>query len=342
MFDHPIFEDFFNFKSYRKSLNDQADFFKTSLIKKIITNNLDLTQLFQKIDIDGNNHLDFHEFFSFLKDVDGQLSRDQAEHIYNSIDTDGSNTISLLEFRQWLGGVRPDVVDPQQVFSELIQSVNSTSNKVLSEIFKKYDLNQSNSLDKFEFCKLVKSMKNDITGDELDALFEKFDIDGNGVITMEEFIKILGVESLKKNDRSNSIQYTASPNGYKNFETFEFSSDQSPSTIKTFEQYINVMVGNQFQNESDQKIAPKILKSGKTDIVVTSTKEYMRKIGLSLDGIFCLACKRSPNFISKAEFYNFLTLLRIALDEKDKNAVFEDFDSDGDGEISLRDFKSKF
>ena len=339
VFDHPIFEDYFNFKSYRKNLNEQADYFKTSLIRKIITNNLDLTQLFQKIDTDGNNNLDFNEFSSFLKDVNGQLSRDQIEHIYNSIDTDGSNSISLLEFRQWLGGVRPEIIDPQQVFSELIQRVNLTSSKVLSEIFQKYDINQSNSLDKFEFCKLVKSLKNDITGDELDVLFEKFDIDGDKVITMEEFIMILGVESLKKSTRSNSIQYMASPNGYRNFETFEFSADQSPSNIKNFQQY---MVENKYQRESDPKNAPSFLKSEKTGMVVNLIKEYMRKIGLSLDGIFCLACKKSPSFISKAEFFNFLTMLKVILDEREKIAVFEDFDSDGDGDISLRDFKNKF
>ena len=344
VFDHPIFEDFFNFKSYRKSLTDRADVFKTALIRKIITNNLDLTQLFQKIDTDGNNSLDFHEFSIFLKDVDGQISREQTEHIYNAIDTDGSNSISLLEFRQWLGGVCPEKIDPQKIFSQLIQSVKSTSSKALADVFQKYDLNQSNSLDKFEFCKLVKSMKDDITGDELDVLFEKFDIDGNGVITMEEFVQILGVESLKRSHRTNSIQYMTSPSNYMNFETFEFPADQSPSKIKKFEQYLNVnaQVDAQSRKETEKKNAPIFRESKKTELVVNSIKEYMKKVGLSLDGIFCLACKKSPSFISKAEFYNFLTTIRVVLDESDKLAVFQDFDSDGDRDISFRDFKQKF
>lgn len=370
VFSHVIFQDCFKYTAHKNDLKKGADQLQNKLIIKIMEMNIDLTKLFLMIDRDGNGVLDFHEFGYLLERLDKSINREQIEYIFNSIDEDGNGMLSLLEFRKWLGGVRSSSVDPQKIFSKLLEYIK-TSNYQLSDVFMLYDQNQSNSLDKFEFCKLVKSIKKDISNQELDALFFKFDIDGNGVISIEEFLEILGASKKERTSRSNSMQYLSSPSSFRNYSNdpnFNISpQNQSiypPSSVYQggWNNYpspppqniygafstngfgANPSMYNQNYNTS---VSGMMVYSaggspgGREGTIVANLRGMMYQNGINAEGLFGMVDKSSPFYITLEEFYKFILRLNMQVSEADLNNTFISFDMNGDGKISFDEFRRK-
>lgn len=68
--------------------------------EKIKQENIDIEQLFYKIDTDQSNNLDLVEFSGFVKLVDEHLPQNEVQAIYNYIDSNNDGSISLSEFKE--------------------------------------------------------------------------------------------------------------------------------------------------------------------------------------------------------------------------------------------------
>lgn len=61
----------------------------------------------------------------------------------------------------------------------------------LARSFKIMDDNNSGTLDQYEFTKAINDLGVDINPKDIDGLFKSFDINGDGVINFNEFVRVV-------------------------------------------------------------------------------------------------------------------------------------------------------
>ena len=139
-----------------------------------------LKSLFLKYDTDNSGHLGSDELKTLFKD-DLALTEDQAQMYALLLDRDGSKNVSFEEFRNWMRS------------GEYLQNMNDKSRfsviKQAVDMFKKYDADGSQALDRQEFEKVLVDCGS--TPEVVDGALQALDSDGNGTISFLEFLKWL-------------------------------------------------------------------------------------------------------------------------------------------------------
>ncbi|XP_065651178.1 calmodulin, flagellar-like [Hydra vulgaris] len=139
-----------------------------------------LKSLFLKYDSDRNNYLNRDELKTlFIEDLG--FSTEQCEVYTFLLDKDGNNKISFDEFVSWLkSGEHFKNISNKSRYQRLKKAV---------EMFKKFDVDNNQSLDRDEFKRLFISLNGDPP--KLDAALAELDRDGNNKISFEEFLRWL-------------------------------------------------------------------------------------------------------------------------------------------------------
>ena len=139
-----------------------------------------LKSLFLKYDKDESGKPNHHELSTLFKDDLG-FNKEQADTYSLLLDRDGSSNVSFEEFKSWLNsGEKFQNINDKSRYSSLKQAV---------DLFRRYDTDNSQALDRKEFCKLFI----DVGGKEqnLDGALKELDRDGNGRISFQEFLRWL-------------------------------------------------------------------------------------------------------------------------------------------------------
>ena len=141
----------------------------------LLRNHEALLKVFNFLDTDGDGQLDREEFFSGIREVSKRnpelaILLGNVEALFDSFDEDGSGTIELIEFERAFQAV--DV--PYEV-----------------AVMMQFDRDGSGTIDREEFrlgLRLLeaRSMRS-MSDEEIDAMFGKLDIDGDGVLELGEF-----------------------------------------------------------------------------------------------------------------------------------------------------------
>lgn len=136
--------------------------------------------LFDKYDLEKNGKLDKAELKELLEGDLG-LSPEQA-YIYALIlDQAGEHNVTYKEFFNWLrSGERFENISDKSKFAKLCKAV---------EIFKTYDTDNSDTLDRKQFENLIKSLGYRHVNSK--KLFKELDIHQNGKLSFCEFMKWL-------------------------------------------------------------------------------------------------------------------------------------------------------
>ena len=101
---------------------------------------------------------------------------------------------ALAEFVQATGGGAPSggaaygAVENGKNNNYPDQATAGMMRDIFREAFRSYDDNNNGNLDKNEVRTFLRDFNEDIEDAEMDALFERFDEDGNGVVSFDEFI----------------------------------------------------------------------------------------------------------------------------------------------------------
>ena len=139
-----------------------------------------IRSLFQKYDTDGNGVLTEAEIFSFL---DGDLGLSEEDiNIYTLIlDKDGDKMVTFDEFLSWFrSGEHFRLIGNRSRYSLICKAV---------DLFKKFDADQSETIDREEFIQLMKSLGHKTFN--VDEALSALDENGDGVISFWEFLKWL-------------------------------------------------------------------------------------------------------------------------------------------------------
>jgi calcium-dependent protein kinase len=129
--------------------------------------------MFKLIDENSDGVLTLEEIKNGIKQckLKFQMNEDTIEKLFNDMDIDKNGLVNYTEF-----------------ISALMDYEKNIKKEHLIECFRNYDEDNSGKICFSEFCRILRP-QNEKEEKELKELYDKFDIDGDGEIDIEEFIQ---------------------------------------------------------------------------------------------------------------------------------------------------------
>ena len=148
--------------------------------------------LFKENDFDNSNSLSIDELKRICEDVGIPMERDEEEALMKA-DSDDDGVIDMEEWLKWWlkrSSCLPNPMKQQEA--------------IATNIFKKYDVDQSGALDVSEFEKLLQNLGAQLTETEMEEALKEIDEDQNNTIELSEFLA-WWTQRASKNRRNTSI-----------------------------------------------------------------------------------------------------------------------------------------
>ncbi|XP_042487624.1 probable calcium-binding protein CML41 [Macadamia integrifolia] len=135
-----------------------------------------LQEVFRYFDSDGDGKISGYELRSYFASIGEYMSQEQAQGVINDLDTDGDNLMDFDDFVKLMerdhdqGGVDEDLRSAFEMF-EVEKGCGCITPKGLQRMFSRLGDERS-----FQEC---------------EAMIQKFDLDGNGVLDFDEFNQMM-------------------------------------------------------------------------------------------------------------------------------------------------------
>lgn len=159
---------------------------------------MNLFEIFEKYDENLGGTLDMKEFTKMIKIVANGLKSYEIEAIFDKFDTNKDKNIDFKEFVKVMTfGLSNNIKEfdfseekARKVVSEFRRIV--IDNRLNTElIFSKFDVDFDNLLSRREFRDLIRVIDSRISNEEINFVFDIFDIDSQDFISLENFILTL-------------------------------------------------------------------------------------------------------------------------------------------------------
>lgn len=140
----------------------------------------DVQKAFKKMDINGDGEIDRQEMQQALSSL---LSQQEVNAVFNAADVNKDGSISYEEF---IGLMCPNASDIVSKFRSQYKNIED-----VRAAFKRFDRNGDGALSKDELAAAMKSSGLSYTDMEVNAIFSLGDSDGDGEITLQEFVNLM-------------------------------------------------------------------------------------------------------------------------------------------------------
>ncbi|KAG7662692.1 CDC31 [[Candida] subhashii] len=134
----------------------------------------EIREAFSIFDMNADGCLDFHETKVAFKALGFELSKREVLNLIHEYDTDGTNLLTYDNFYQSVG--------------EMI--LNRDPLEEIRRAFKLFDEDKTGKISLRNLRKISKDLGENLTEEELRAMIDEFDLDEDGEINEEEFIRI--------------------------------------------------------------------------------------------------------------------------------------------------------
>ncbi|KRX05999.1 Protein kinase-like domain [Pseudocohnilembus persalinus] len=180
--------------------------------------------LFNQYDVNKKQELNDVQFFQFLTSIDNNIDQTAANKIFNLIDKNHDGSISLQEFEFMFNGFDfNDLEDKSADIIRDLRNIVAARGYNLKDFYEQYDINNDGQLEKVEFEALIQAVAQGLKHHEISNLFNKFDHDGDGAVSLDEFV--------------NTLQYNRdekTPKGNPNKDMPRIFQEQTPQKIKRY------------------------------------------------------------------------------------------------------------
>merc|ERR1719309_266136 len=262
----------------------------------------DVQNAFRQFDRNGDGAIDKAELTSALKSTGGNFTQQEIDTIFSAADSDGNGEIDYEEFIALMCPSASDIVEKFRAKYKNVSDVKAA--------FKRFDRNGDGALEKAELTAALKSSGESYSDVEVNAIFSLGDVDGDGEITLEEFIALM--------------------------------SPSASSVVKR--------ISKSFKNLNDVKAAfKKIDKDGDGLLSKQEMMQGKKFDAEEVNAIFELGDVNGDGSIDMGEFISLMypSAVEVALQVSstfktidDVKAAFKLLDKDGDGSISRQEMAS--
>ena len=132
-------------------------------------------EAFEIFDKDKDGYITTKELGDIMKNLGQTPSEAELQDMINEVDIDGNGTI---DFKEFLGLMARKMRD-------------NDSEEELIEAFKVFDRDGNGLISNVELQHVMTSLGENVTMDEVDEMIKEADLDGDGYINYEEFVKMI-------------------------------------------------------------------------------------------------------------------------------------------------------
>ncbi|CAF0846934.1 unnamed protein product [Adineta ricciae] len=137
--------------------------------------NDELREAFELFDNDKDNELDYHEFKVALRALGFDVHKAEAQKLMRDYDRQGKNKITFQDFHE--------------VASEMMFQRDSRDE--ILKAFKLFDDDEAGKISLKKLRRVARELGDNINENELKAMIDEFDLDGDGEINFDEFLAML-------------------------------------------------------------------------------------------------------------------------------------------------------
>ncbi|KAH8693870.1 putative calmodulin [Talaromyces proteolyticus] len=130
---------------------------------------------FAVFDKDGNGDITAEELGEVMHSLGQNPTETELQDIVNELDVDHTGTIDFQEFLAFMAH----------------KVVETDDEAELREAFRVFDQDGSGSIDAEEIRRVMKSIGENLTDEEIDDMIRQADANGDGTIDYEEFVNLL-------------------------------------------------------------------------------------------------------------------------------------------------------
>ncbi|EFB23090.1 hypothetical protein PANDA_009126, partial [Ailuropoda melanoleuca] len=130
---------------------------------------------FSRFDTNGDGTINTQELGAVMRALGQDLSEAELKHLIAQVDTDGDGVISFQEF-----------------LAEMVKRMKSWgSEQDMREVFRAFDLDGNGHISVDELKQAMSTLGEKLSQEELDAMIQEADVDKDGQVNYEEFLRIL-------------------------------------------------------------------------------------------------------------------------------------------------------
>ncbi|CAK9268471.1 unnamed protein product [Sphagnum jensenii] len=132
-------------------------------------------EAFSLFDKDGDGSITTKELGTVMRSLGQNPTEAELQDMINEVDADGSGTIDFPEFLNLMARKMKD----------------TDSEEELKEAFRVFDKDQNGFISAAELRHVMTNLGEKLTDDEVDEMIREADVDGDGQINYEEFVKMM-------------------------------------------------------------------------------------------------------------------------------------------------------
>jgi Ca2+-binding EF-hand superfamily protein len=268
-----------------------------------------------------------------------KISPDDAKEVFHDLDTDGSGGVDPEEFFKKMGGcdLCSDAFKPSGVTMPIFKERARAKHKTPVETFKAFDdgagkeiQSSDGALTPEEFENGAVALDPEVPSEDADELFKEFDINGNGIVTPDEFYKVAGGKdqfgpdgvTLPQFKKRAKAKFTDPADAFGMFDTDPKDGKLSPQEFIDGSKQLDPPVGALDASELFKKLDKD--SNGNID-----ESEFNEPMG------GCKVCSDefAPDELTIPEFKK-----RAKAKHETPQKTFDAFDEGDDGKISKEDF----